>query len=232
MSKKSTKNELNCVSKSRMARNHCTFRLQMQPWPCKSAHKSSNSGESVLKKEIPDYTRAELLVRAGDLRNAEAQYLAAATLNGGNGASWAALAKMYEQQGRLNDAIHAWEQEVDILPAPYVELLSLGYDYLAAHRPEEALRAFDRSLRSMPAAGSDASFRANLAHGRAMAWKTLGNLQQAIASEEETVQLTPNRRDDWIELARLYDLEGRGEDARHARERAASLSGDVVPNPR
>ena len=178
------------------------------------------------------YTRAELLVRAGDLRNAEAQYLAAATLDGGNGASWAALAKMYEQQGRLNDAIHAWEQEVDILPAPYVELLSLGYDYLAAHRPEEALRAFDRSLRSMPAAGNDASFRANLAHGRAMAWKTLGNLQQAVASEEETVQFAPNRSDDWLELAQLYDLEGRSEDARHARERAASLSGDVVPNPR
>jgi len=37
-----------------MARNHCAVRLQIQPWPGKSVHKSSNSGESVLKKEIPD----------------------------------------------------------------------------------------------------------------------------------------------------------------------------------
>jgi hypothetical protein len=55
VSKNSTRNELNCVSKSRMPRNHCPFRLQMQPWPWKSARRSSNSGESVLKKEIPDY---------------------------------------------------------------------------------------------------------------------------------------------------------------------------------
>ena len=54
MSKRSTNNELDCVCKSRMARNHCSYRSQMQPWPSKSAHKSSNSGESVMKKEIAD----------------------------------------------------------------------------------------------------------------------------------------------------------------------------------
>jgi Flp pilus assembly protein TadD len=177
------------------------------------------------------YTRAELLARAGDFRNAEAEYLTAAALNETNGASWIALAKLYEMQGRLSEAIQAWGHAIDLLPDP-LDLLSLGYDDLAVHRPEEALRAFDRSLREMPAADNDPSFGANLAHGRAQAWKALGNLKQAVAFEEETVRLTPDRSDDWLELAQLYDLEGRGEDALQARQRAARLTGNPIANSR
>ena len=57
MSTKSTRNEPDCVSKSRMAGNHSTFRLRMQPLPCEAAHTSSKSGKSILKKKIPDETR-------------------------------------------------------------------------------------------------------------------------------------------------------------------------------
>ena len=59
------------------------------------------------------YTRAELLAGAGNLRDAEAQYLVAASLST-NGASWESLATMYEQQGRLSEAIQAREQVVEL----------------------------------------------------------------------------------------------------------------------
>ena len=72
---------------------------------------------------------------------------------------------------------------------------------MAAHRPEDALRAFDRSLKSMSAANNDASSRANVAHGQALAWKALGNFKQAVSFEEEAVRLAPDRSDDWLELA-------------------------------
>ena len=55
--------ELVCVSKSRMVRNHGTFRLRMQPWPYKSFPTSSNSGKSVLKKEIPDEHSPRIFVQ-------------------------------------------------------------------------------------------------------------------------------------------------------------------------
>src|SRR5216684_3945355 len=65
---------------------------------------------------------------------------------------------------------------------------------------------------------------ANLAHGRTMAWGALGDSQRAISFAEETVTLRPERSEDWLELSRLYDREQRLDDARRARERAASIN--------
>jgi hypothetical protein len=177
------------------------------------------------------YTRAELLARTGNLRDAEAEYLSAAYLDQANGASWAKLAKMYEQEGRLNDTIRAWEHLVDIAPDP-VDLLSLGYYYVSANRPEDALRAFDRTLKLLPAqSAQDTSILSNVARGRAMSWKALGDYKQAVAFQEETVRLAPDRPADWLELAALYDREGRSGDAQRARERASRLGGGADANP-
>lgn len=174
------------------------------------------------------YTRANLFVEAGDLRGAERQFLAAAALRP-NGISWTKLAGIYEHQGRVNDAVQAWEHVAEIEDDPYLPLLSLGYDYLDAHRPKDALTAFDRALANVPAQPMvpvDKAFYANLAHGRAVAWNALGDVPRAIKFEEETVRLTPDRSDDWLLLARLYDSQGRIADAQRARERAASAVRD------
>jgi tetratricopeptide (TPR) repeat protein len=52
----------------------------------------------------------------------------------------------------------------------------------------------------------------------------LGDSQRAISFAEETVTLRPERSEDWLELSRLYDREQRLDDARRARERAASIN--------
>jgi len=171
------------------------------------------------------FTRAGLLAQVGDLRNAELQYLAAATLEP-NAVSWASLARMYERENRLDDAIKAWDNVADLAPDPYLALLSQGFDNLETRHPQQALLSFDRSFRSLPSKPLmgievDKSYYANLAHGRAMSWKALGNFKQAISFEEETLRLTPDRSDDWLELAALYEHEGRAADAQRAREHAA-----------
>jgi len=174
------------------------------------------------------YTRANLFVEAGDLRGAERQFLAAAALRP-NGISWTKLAGIYEHQGRLNDAIQAWKRVAEIEDDPYLPLLSLGYDYLDAHRPKDALNAFDRALANVPAQPVvlvDKAFYANLAHGRATAWNALGDVPRAIKFEEETVRLAPDRSDDWLVLAQFYDSQGRIADAQRAREHAAAAVRD------
>jgi len=174
------------------------------------------------------FTRANVLAEAGDLGGAEQQYLIAATLKP-NGGSWTSLAQIYEGQGRLNDAIRAWEEATQVADDPHLALLSLGYDYLKTHRPKDALNAFDKAAASVPAqplVGVDKSFNADLAHGRALAWNALGNVPRAITFEEETVTLTPDRSDDWLLLAQLYESQGRVADAQRARERAASAIQD------
>jgi tetratricopeptide (TPR) repeat protein len=166
------------------------------------------------------FLRGNLLQDAGNLRDAEQQYLLAAGLES-NAATWSALAALYHREGKLTSEIDAWEHAIDLLPKTGLALLSLGYADLDVHRPREALDAFERAIASLPspaATSGDNSFFANVAHGRALAWSALGNLQRAISFEEETVRLAPDRSDDWIYLANLYNQAGRSEDARKARE--------------
>ncbi len=170
------------------------------------------------------FLRGNLLEKAGNLREAERQYLWAAGL-GSNGAPWSTLASLYHREGKLTSEIDAWEHAIERLPSPDLALLSLGYADLDAHRPREALKAFERAVASQPpevAKSGDNSFLANVAHGRSLAWSALGDSQSAISFAEETIRLAPDRIDDWTYLANLYDQAGRSEEARKAREHTAS----------
>ena len=92
-----------------------------------------------------------------------------------------------------------------------------------------ALQAFDRAVAGLPPHGGNL-FLADVAHGRAAAWDALGDLHRAVSLAEETVRLRPSSSEDWQILAKLYDREGRSEDGRQARERAANLSpGQTFP---
>ncbi|HKS74049.1 MAG TPA: tetratricopeptide repeat protein, partial [Terriglobales bacterium] len=168
------------------------------------------------------FLRGNLLRDARNIREAEEQYRLAASLEG-NAATWSALADLYQAEGRREEEIHAREQAVALLAKPGVALLSLGYTYLDVRRPEDALHAFARAESSVSPGQADASYLANLAHGRALAWMALGNLSRAISFEEETVRLTPDRIDDWLQLAEMYEHDQRTQDAQAARNRAYSL---------
>ncbi len=170
------------------------------------------------------FTRGTLLRDPGNLPAAEQQYLQAAALEG-NAATWSALADLYHVEGRIPQEIRAREQAIEFLPRPGLALLSLGYAYLDAGSPQEALTAFARAENSLPesADAHDPTYLANLAHGRAVAWSALGNLDRSLALEEETVRLSPERLEDWRRLADLYSRKGRAADAARARQRAEGL---------
>ncbi|MBZ5705967.1 MAG: hypothetical protein LAN63_11475 [Acidobacteriia bacterium] len=177
------------------------------------------------------FLRATLLQESGNVDDAEKQYLAAAALEA-NAATWSALADVYHAQHRLEAEIQAREQAAEYLPRPGVALLRLGYAYLDARRPQEALRAFDRAQSSLPSQPTaiDNSFMANLAHGRAMAWSALGRLDRAVSFEEETVRLSPDRAEDWLQLADWYIRQGRLADGQRARDRAAAVQASQLPS--
>jgi tetratricopeptide (TPR) repeat protein len=171
------------------------------------------------------FLRGNLLEDAGKWGEAEKEYLLALALEP-NGTAWSRLAAIYHRQGRLTEEIDAWSRAGALLPYPAPELLSLGYAELAAARPEEALRAFDRAAMSLPPGSMTASssaLLANLARGHALAWSGLGDLPRAVSFAEEAVKLGPERSEDWLELASLYDRVGRFEDAQRAQERALEI---------
>jgi Flp pilus assembly protein TadD len=171
------------------------------------------------------FLRGNLLEQARNLDEAEQEYRLSAALEP-NGATWSTLATIYRRQGRLTEAIDAWERASDLLRYPGPELLALGYADLAARRPQSALQAFESAAANLPPRPEMAggiSFLGELAHGRATAWSALGDSQRAVSFAEEAVRLRPERSQDWLELANLYDRAQRFEDAKRARARAAAL---------
>jgi tetratricopeptide (TPR) repeat protein len=174
-------------------------------------------------------TRGDLLQNVADLRGAEQEYLASAALQP-NPASWSRLAKLYERERRLPEAIAAWNRAMAAdANTTSVPLLSLGFDYVDTGQPRDALDAFHRSqinFESENGAGRKGheSYYANLTHGQAVAYEALHDIKRAIVFEEETVRLAPSRQEDWIRLGKLYDFDGRPADGQRARNRAAELA--------
>lgn len=168
--------------------------------------------------------RGSLLLDAQRFSEAKQEFLLAVELQP-TGEVWSLLGELYHQDGQLPDAIHAWEQASDLLRDPAPALLSLAYANLEAHQPQEALRFFDRTAREIEPqnTGSDRSLMASLAHGRAVAYSTLGDWTHAVQFQEETVRIAPDRNSDWLYLADLYERIGRVSDAQAAKGRAASL---------
>lgn len=120
--------------------------------------------------------RGNLFAEVGSLREAEQEFLQSSALEP-NGTTWSSLAVLYHRQRRLAEEIAAWKYASALLPYPAPELLALGYAELAARRPEEALRAFDKAVTSLPPQREQRDsqrFSASLAQGRALALRALG----------------------------------------------------------
>lgn len=170
------------------------------------------------------YLRGHMFQESGNLGGAERDYLLATRLEPNLVAPWSALAAFDQDRGRMPEAIAAWENAADASRWPWEPLVSLGYANLQAHRPKEALAAFDRAASSLPEHYDlmvDNSVLANIAHGRSRSWYYLGDLRRAISFDEQAAQLLRDP-DLWLQLASLYDQAGRPQDA--ARVRAQALA--------
>jgi Flp pilus assembly protein TadD len=172
------------------------------------------------------FLRGHMFQEAGNLREAEEDYLLATKLEPNLVAPWSALGAFYQGVGRMPEAIDAWEHAAGVSRWPWEPLSNLGFANLQARRPKEALAAFDAAARSLPARydlAVDNAFMANIAHGRSRCWDYLGDLRRAISFAEEAARLLPDP-DLWLQLASLYDRAGRLEDARRVRQQAVLLT--------
>ncbi len=183
--------------------------------------------------------RGSILYASARRAEAEQEWLTALSLQP-DAAVWFALGGLYEEQERIPEAVHAWQQTVRLTsdlgatadplsktlrPRALLKLARLD---MLAGQPRPALQALDEAVRSAPSAMLDAtggrSFKFDVAQGRAAAWRALGDLQQATTFEEEAVQLDPDAADAWSHLAKLYQRQGRVADERRAEARASALA--------
>jgi tetratricopeptide (TPR) repeat protein len=176
---------------------------------------------------IVHMVRADALYKLNQVPEAEKEYVAAVSLHPSDH-TWSSLADYYRKQDRGLEAVEALKKAVQLQPRPEVTLVQLGYYYLHLKRPNDALGALDEAARTAPpeltAATGRGSFSYNVANGRAATWKALGDTARAISFQEEAVRLAPDAPQAWLNLARLYQLEGRSADAASANARAAALA--------
>jgi tetratricopeptide (TPR) repeat protein len=173
------------------------------------------------------YIRARALMAAGQTGEAERDLLQSAALED-RVPTWSVLADLYRTQRRIPAAIDALEHLAAISPDPSGPLLALGYTYLDAGKPGNAMEAFDRVPRATPAGAPNPAV-AEADNGQALAWSATGDLAKAASFEEQAVALAPQNPNYWNQLAHFYELQGRAADALRASERAAALSGNPRP---
>jgi tetratricopeptide (TPR) repeat protein len=170
------------------------------------------------------WQRGNILSAMGRLDDSEQEYLTAVALQPSD-VTWAALADNYLKRGRRDDAIEAMQHAADVSAKPYPLLQNLGYMYLRAHEPENALQALNRAASAAPkniGAADNGSFDFMVAQGRSVAWEQLGDLPQAITFQEQSSQIKPNAPEAWQRLAKLYRKAKRDQDAARAEQQATS----------
>ena len=175
------------------------------------------------------WLRGTLLNAEGRRSEAEADYDAAAWLDPSE-VTWSALATLYEQEGRVAEAIDAWQRASQLSSKPYLTQVKLAHYYLRIRQPQAILQTLDEAVRIAPAdAMADTgakSFRFDVARGRSAAWDVSGDLEKAVFFQEEATRLAPDDAGAWSRLAKLYQRQGRVTDADRANERAAALGGN------
>ena len=173
------------------------------------------------------------LARAGALlgmnrwMEAERELLTAIALSP-SAYTWWDLEEFYRKEGRGSEAIAAMRKSVKLQTDPTSNLMQMGYYALEVGHPDDALEAFDEAVRSASASEKKStgrgSFAYNVATGRSEAWSKIGDPKRAIAFQEQAVQLAPEAPQPWLNLAEIYQSQGRSADAERAKARAASLT--------
>lgn len=177
------------------------------------------------------WNQAVLFAQMGNFSAAEEQYRLAAQDDPTSPLVWSSLAKLYQHEGKMPEAIATWEKTSKLEPLAWKALLPLGYLYLETHRPEDAQATFDELRADLPSDAESVlppSVLARLLRGRAAVAGAMGDSSSAQRFEDEALRHDPSSPDDWRQLAHIYASYGRPTDAQRAEQDAknANLSGE------
>jgi tetratricopeptide (TPR) repeat protein len=157
---------------------------------------------------------------------AEREYLRVTRTNPSD-AAWYALARLYAAEHRYAEALRCMQEAEPLSLVPYERLRGQGVLYIYLNQPQEALAAFERSERKSPYRGDSSDlgkqFNAQVAEGRARAYRQMNDVDRAVAELELAVNLNPENAAWWAELAEVYQAQGQAEKSARAREKAQSI---------
>jgi tetratricopeptide (TPR) repeat protein len=146
--------------------------------------------------------------------------------------AWYALARLYAGEHRYAEALHCMQEAVPLSLVPYERLRGMGVLHVYLNQPQEALTAFERAEEKSPYRGDSSNlggqFNAQVAEGRARAYRQLADVDRAVIEQESAVRLSPENAAWWTELAELYQVQGQAEKAAQAREKAQAMQRKIA----
>jgi tetratricopeptide (TPR) repeat protein len=170
--------------------------------------------------------KAQFLAATNRPEVAEREYLRVVRVSPSD-AAWYALARLYVVKHEYADALRCLKEAAPLSQVPFDRLRAQGVVYVYMDQPQEALAAFQRAEAKSPYSGDSSDlgkqFNAQLAEGRARAYRELNDLDRAVSQQELAVRLSPEKAAWWTTLSDLYQAQGQTEKALRAREKAESL---------
>jgi len=170
---------------------------------------------------------ARILHRQQRLASAEEEYRLGLSLNDDSGA-WFDLSIIFVQEKRYSEAEQALEHSIRLSLQPLVPFMALARLELMMGQPNKAMAAFQEAEENSPYRhGSEAiapELYAQIAEGRATAYRIQGDRHRAIEQQRRAVELTPWSATRWNTLADLLQLDGQQQAAMAARVKAQDLS--------
>jgi predicted Zn-dependent protease len=133
-----------------------------------------------------------------------------------------ALAEVYTQAGRLDDALSEIRKALLMQPRDPWALLHEGNVLLAMNRTREAMLATRRGLDQDPNS-------ADLRHLLGRVWLKLGNQAEAANAFQHAMRLAPAMAEPVLDLAELHINTGKNTEARDAL--TALLAREDLPPP-
>ncbi|MCB2185747.1 MAG: tetratricopeptide repeat protein [Deltaproteobacteria bacterium] len=149
---------------------------------------------------------AQVMVKLGKPKQAQAEALAAVKLNPDLLDGWQLLGGIYSSNREVSSAIDAFEKVLTLDPEQQEAKLFLGSLYLDDNRPERARRVLEALVQQRP----------KLALARYYLGQALSTLRRYTAAERElklALGLSPNFQAAMFELARVYELQHKNNQA-------------------
>jgi protein O-GlcNAc transferase len=214
-----------------------------------AAAELSKAGEMDPKLQDPPYTLGILYMQMGRLDDAVVELKKAVALRPENGDAWAILGSTLKQDSRLPEAAEALKKAIPLQagqPGPRVTLAGVlaeqaadlnqqadAADAAGDHQKAENLRAEMKQLRA-EAAGyrkeaaelsrtAVSRQRANFALNAGNQQILRGDIAGAISRYQESIAADPTFAEAHVQLAIAYERQGRVDEARAERAKAAEL---------